>query len=317
MSSEPVGRFAPSPSGRMHLGNALCALLAWLSAKSRGGRIVLRIEDLDPARCRREYALQLMDDLAWLGLSWDEGPQAGGANGPYFQSECAHLYAAALKTLREKAPVYECFCTRADLHAASAPHLSDGTVQYSGRCRALPKEERARLAAAGRRSALRIAVPDETVRFTDGHLGPFSQNLAAECGDFILRRSDGVFAYQLAVVVDDARMGVTQVVRGQDLLSSTPRQMYLQRLLGLPQPQYFHIPLLVNAAGQRLSKRDRALDFGALRARFSPQEVLGELAAMAGLLERPQPVCCGELAQLFSWDKVPARPVEVPARLLT
>ncbi len=315
MTPPPKGRFAPSPSGRMHLGNALCGLLAWLSVRSRGGRMVLRMEDLDPQRCRPQYALQLMEDLRWLGLDWDEGPGAAQPDAPYWQSQCGGLYQEALQAVARRAQVYPCYCTRADLHAASAPHLSDGTVLYSGRCRALTGEQREALQAAGRPPALRVAVPEETVSFVDGHLGPFVQDLARQCGDFVLRRSDGVYAYQLAVVVDDGRMGVTEVVRGQDLLSSTPRQIWLQRLLGLPQPQYRHIPLLVNRDGVRLSKRERSLDLGALRRRFSPAQLRGELAALAGLLEAPRPVGLEELLEVFSWEKVPVFPVPVPERL--
>ena len=234
--TDVCGRFAPSPSGRMHLGNVFCAVLAWLSARSRGGRFLLRIEDLDVRRCKPEHARLLEEDLAWLGLDWDEGGRRGGPDGPYFQSECSELYAQALQMLKEHARVYPCFCSRTDLHAASAPHLSDGAVLYGGRCARLSPAEADALRRR-RAPALRIAVPEESVSFTDGHLGHFSQNLARECGDFILRRSDGIYAYQLAVAVDDARMGVTQVVRGQDLLSSTPRQIFLQRLLGLPTPE--------------------------------------------------------------------------------
>ncbi len=300
----PRGRFAPSPSGRMHLGNVFCAFLAWLSVKSAGGSFILRVEDLDPRRCRREYVQWLEDDLAWLGLIWDEGGTAGGPCAPYFQSACAPLYEEALRRLAGAARVYPCFCRRADLHAASAPHLSDGTVLYSGRCAALsPAEAAAR--ARTEPHALRLAVPDACVSFTDGHLGPFSQNLARACGDFIVRRSDGVFAYQLAVVVDDARMGVTEVVRGRDLLSSTPRQLYLQRLLGLPAPVYYHIPLLTAPDGTRLSKREKSLDMGALRARFSPRALTGWLAYLAGLQGAPDPVGAAELLGVFSWDKVP------------
>ena len=289
--TDVCGRFAPSPSGRMHLGNVFCAVLAWLSARSRGGRFLLRIEDLDVRRCKPEHARLLEEDLAWLGLDWDEGGRRGGPDGPYFQSECS------------------------ELHAASAPHLSDGAVLYGGRCARLSPAEADALRRR-RAPALRIAVPEESVSFTDGHLGHFSQNLARECGDFILRRSDGIYAYQLAVAVDDARMGVTQVVRGQDLLSSTPRQIFLQRLLGLPTPEYYHLPLLVNAEGVRLSKREKSLDMGALRARFTPAELTGWLAFLAGQQPAPEPVPLRSLAACFSWEKVPRRDITVPARLL-
>lgn len=229
-----VGRFAPTPSGRMHLGNVFSALMAWLSARSAGGRMIMRVEDLDPRAQDRAVAGLLMDDLAWLGLDWDEGP--------YFQSERGNLYAKAIAQLCEQGLTYPCFCTRSELHAATAPHASDGTYVYQGTCRNLsPKEiaEKSRLRAP----ATRLCVPNEddpagTVSFCDMVYGPCSEVLARECGDFLVRRSDGVVAYQLAVVVDDALMGVTQVVRGHDLLGSVPRQMYLQRKLGFASPSY-------------------------------------------------------------------------------
>lgn len=309
------GRFAPSPSGRMHLGNIFCALLAWLSARGAGGRFVLRIEDLDTQRCKPEYARLLEEDLAWLGLDWDEGGQKGGRNAPYFQSACSELYEAALQKISQRARVYPCFCSRADLHAANAPHLSDGTVRYSGRCAHLSPAE-AEAMRHTRRPALRVAVPDTDITFADACRGTVTQNLAAGCGDFILRRSDGGFAYQLAVVADDARMGVTQVVRGGDLLSSTPRQIYLQRLLGLPQPQYAHVPLLVTEDGTRLSKREQSLGMDALRSRFSPEALTGRLAFLAGQQASPAPITAKALAARFSWDAVPKTDIVVPRELM-
>lgn len=312
-----VGRFAPSPSGRMHLGNVLCALVAWLSVRSRGGRMVLRMEDLDPARCRPEYARLLLEDLVWLGLDWDEGPPPPGGgfspaqpHGPYLQSQCAPLYARALEALERRGLVYPCYCTRAQLHAASAPHAGDGTPVYPGTCRGLDGARRAALEAAGRRPALRLQVPDAGdqagyIAFDDGHMGPQRQCLAQACGDFLLRRSDGVFAYQLAVVVDDGRMGVTEVVRGRDLLASTPRQIYLQRLLGLAAPAYRHIPLLTAPDGRRLSKRERSLDMGALRARFTAPQLVGRLACAAGLAPPGTQAWPRELAKTFSWSSLP------------
>ena len=198
---QTIGRFAPSPSGRIHLGNIFCCLLAWLSARQKGGRVVLRIEDLDTARCPRRYALQLQEDLRWLGLDWDEGPEAGGERGPYEQSRRTALYRAALERLSAKGLVYPCFCTRAELHAASAPHREDGQIIYPGTCRSLTAEQAEE--QAGRRApALRLRVPEEMWSFTDGHMGRYVENLARDCGDFLLCRSDGLFAYQLAVVVD-------------------------------------------------------------------------------------------------------------------
>jgi len=208
-TSRPVtGRFAPSPSGRLHLGNLACSLLAWLSAKSQGGRIVLRIEDLDAERCPRVYADLLEQDLAWLGLTWDEGGSTGGAHAPYYQSECGDIYTQSYRKLEQRGLVYPCFCSRSQLHAASAPHTSDGNVIYPGTCRGLTPEEIAEKRKK-KAPAYRLMVPDEEITFTDGCMGTHTENLLRDCGDFYLRRADGVFAYQLAVVVDDARMGVT------------------------------------------------------------------------------------------------------------
>ena len=303
------GRFAPSPSGRMHLGNLFSALLAWLSVRSAGGVMVLRMEDLDPDRCRREYAGQLAGDLRWLGLDWDEGYEAGGPHGPYLQSERTELYAAAFRSLEERGLIYPCFCTRAQRLAASAPHRGDG--QETGcRCKYLTETERAALART-RRPAWRLTVPDREISFTDGLQGPCSENLLRDCGDFILRRSDGVYAYQLAVVFDDGDMGISQVVRGRDLLDSTPRQLYLYELLGLTPPEFYHVPLLLAPDGRRLSKRERDLDMGALRQRFTPAELTGLLAFWAGQLDRPEPVTPAELAKAFDWKKVPRADITV------
>ncbi len=294
-----VGRFAPTPSGRMHLGNVFSALMAWLGARSAGGRMVLRIEDLDPRAQDRSVARLLMDDLTWLGLDWDEGP--------YFQSERGDLYADAIEHLGEQGLTYPCFCTRSELHAATAPNASDGTYVYQGTCRNLSPEEVARKARL-RRPATRLRVPDEddpagTVTFDDVVYGRCSEMLARECGDFLVRRSDGVVAYQLAVVVDDALMGVTQVVRGHDLLGSAPRQIYLQRLLGFGSPSYAHVPLLVDPDGRRLSKRDHDLDLGIIRdGGFSSRQVVGFLASLVGLAEKGEEVSADELVPRFSWD---------------
>ena len=303
-----TGRFAPSPSGRMHLGNLLCSLLAWLSAKHEGGRVVLRIEDLDAERCPRKFADLLEADLRWLGLLWDEGGSTGGPSGPYYQSERAGIYETYFKRLTEMSLIYPCFCSRSQLHAASAPHRSDGTPVYSGACRGLSAEE-VRRRAAQRPPAWRLRVGEETVSFTDGHLGRYEEYLPADCGDFVVRRGDGVFAYQLAVVVDDGAMGVTQVVRGSDLLSSTPRQRYLLELLGCPAPEYGHVPLLLAPDGRRLAKRDRDQELGALQQRFTARELVGRLAHLAGLIPEAAPVSPEELVPLFAWEKLPRRDI--------
>ena len=309
------GRFAPSPSGRMHLGNLFCALLSWLSVKSRGGEWILRIEDLDTARCRPDYARQVEEDLRWLGLAWDEGGSTGGPDAPYFQSERTALYEAALERLREMGRVYPCFCTRAQLHAASAPHREDGLTVYPGTCRGLTAEDIARREASGRRGALRLRVPEETVTFNDGHLGELTEYLPTDCGDFLLCRSDGLFAYQLAVVVDDAAMGITEVVRGADLLSSTPRQILLYELLGWEAPEFFHFPLLLSSDGRRLSKRGGDLGLASLRERYTPEEIVGKLAYLAGLNPGGGPRTPEALARGFDWDAVPRQDIRLPEGL--
>ena len=307
MQPEPMvrGRFAPSPSGRMHLGNLFCALIAWLSVRSQGGSMLLRVEDLDPARCRLSYEEQLEEDLRWLGLDWDEGGlSVGGPHAPYCQSLRTRCYEETFSLLQNQGLLYPCYCSRDQLHAAAAPHRSDGTQRYDRRCLALSEQERQRLAAL-RSPAWRLRVPDETFAFEDGCRGYCEANLETSCGDFIVRRSDGVFAYQLAVVTDDAGMAVTEVVRGGDLLDSTPRQLYLYRLLGATPPRFFHLPLLLSGEGRRLSKRDRDLDCGILRERFSSEELTGRLGFLAGLLPAPVPLTARELLAEFRWERIP------------
>ena len=302
-----LGRFAPTPSGRMHLGNVFSAMMAWLSARSQGGGMLLRIEDLDTLRCPAENAVILREDLRWLGMDWDfEQP---------CQSSRSGYYEEILERLARTGTVYPCWCTRGDLkNAPNAPHASDGHPIYPGTCRELSAEERQRRMAL-RPPLWRLRVPEETVSFTDGHYGYYEENLAAECGDFILRRADGVFAYQLAVTADDIAAGVTQVVRGRDLLSSTPRQLWLYRLLGAPAPEYYHVPLLTAPDGRRLSKRDRDLDLGILRRQYTPEELIGALAHAAGLLEKRESASLRELLPLFSWDRSPREDItpELPS----
>ena len=305
-----VGRFAPTPSGKMHLGNVLCCLVAWLSARSQGGKVLLRVEDLDPERSGADYERQIEEDLRWLGLDWDEGGLEA-AGGRYCQSGRSGVYEQYFDILSEKGLIYPCFCSRAELHAADAPHLSDGRYFYPGTCRNLTPEEAAEKAKK-RKPAWRVKVLDETVRFTDLHYGPYAENLAAECGDFVVRRADGVFAYQLATAVDDGLMGVTEVVRGRDLIGSTARQLWLQRTLGLPSPVYGHIPLLTDWDGRRLSKRDGDLDLARLREKWRPEEIIGMLAEAAGILPAYRPVSARELVPLFSWGKVKKGDVRLP-----
>lgn len=291
--SSVCGRFAPSPTGRMHLGNVFSALLSWLSARVQGGTWLLRIEDIDPQRSRHEYADMLMDDLQWLGLEWDDEP--------CWQSLRGDIYARYLQQLTDAGLIYPCYCTRADILATQAPHESDGRVVYKGTCRNLPPGSRKGPAA------LRMKVPEEgrgIVTFTDGHYGTHTVDLTTQCGDFIVRRKDGAWAYQLAVVVDDALMGINEVVRGRDLLLSSPQQIYLAQQLGFTPPRFTHLPLLCNTAGQRLSKRDKSLDMGCLRQRFTPNQIIGLLAHAAGLQPTADAVSAQSLVKTFSWDKV-------------
>ena len=291
--NKPVGRFAPTPSGRMHLGNVFAALLAWLSVRSRDGAMVLRMEDLDTQRTSPEYAQILREDLAWLGLDWDtETPP---------QSKRSPVYDRYFEILREQGVLYPCYCTRSQLHSVNAPHLSDGTYVYAGTCRNLTPAEQA---AFGRAPAWRVKVPEKIWTVEDKIQGVYKENLATDCGDFVVRRADGVYVYQLAVTVDDGEAGVTEVVRGMDLLSSAPRQMYLQALFGFSQPEYAHIPMLVAPDGRRLSKRDKDLDLGVLREKMTPQALIGALAYSAGLIDVNEPVSPRELAGAFSWDNL-------------
>lgn len=317
------GRFAPSPTGRMHLGNVYSALLSWLSVKSQNGAWVLRIEDIDPQRSHQEYADQLMNDLEWLGLYWDEGP--------YYQSQRGEIYEQYLSQLHDMSLTYPCYCTRADILATQAPHESDGRVVYKGTCRPKLREE-LRVRSEGyspltkkyqneiscnsslRKPCTRLIVPDEEISFTDGHYGEQSVNLAIHCGDFILRRADGAWAYQLAVVVDDALMGITEVVRGRDLLLSVPQQIYLHRILGFNPPTFCHLPLLCNEAGQRLCKRDKSLDLGELRRNYTAEEIIGLLAYYAGITEKTEPITAQSLISLFDWKKVPTNDIQVTER---
>ena len=290
-----VGRFAPTPSGRMHLGNVFAALLAWLSVRSQNGQMVLRMEDLDTQRTSREYADILREDLLWLGLDWDtETPP---------QSQRSDAYQRYFDILQTKGLLYPCYCTRSQLHSVNAPHLSDGTYVYAGTCRNLTETQRA---AFGRAPAWRVKVPDRLWVVEDLVKGTYTENLATDCGDFVVRRADGVFVYQLAVTVDDGEAGVTEVVRGNDLLSSAPRQMYLQELFGFPHPRYAHVPMLLAPDGRRLSKRDKDMDLGYLRQHMTPQTLIGILAHAAGLLDQPEKISARELAAVFSWDKITA-----------
>ena len=289
MEHTPVGRFAPTPSGRMHLGNIFAGLIAWLSVKSRGGAMVLRMEDLDTQRTSGEFAQVLREDLSWLGLTWDIETAP--------QSQRSSVYDRYFEILRQQNLLYPCYCTRSQLHNVNAPHLSDGTYVYPGTCRG-------RTQHPDRAPSHRVMVPDRVWEVNDLLQGRYQENLATDCGDFVVRRADGVYVYQLAVTVDDGEAGVTEVVRGVDLLSSAPRQMYLQELFGFAHPQYGHVPLLLAPDGRRLSKRDRDLDLGELRKHLRAESLIGSLAHTCGLLDRFEPISARELASVFSWEKI-------------
>ena len=311
------GRFAPSPTGEIHLGNVWTALLAWLHARQLGGAFVLRVEDLDPDRSRPELAREQMTDLRWLGLDWDEGPDAGGEFGPYVQSERAALYAEALESLEAKALVYPCYCSRAEVRsAASAPHGTTGHGDYPGTCRDLTAEQRREREAHGRRSSMRLRLPDVPTRihFDDLVRGPVEEDLRRQVGDFVVRRGDGVHAYQLAVVVDDGLMGITHVIRGADLLSSTARQIWLHMLLGYRPPQFGHVPLLLGNDGHRLSKRHASLSLAQLRAKgVRPEQIIGYLAHLAGFAPSAAPLHPRGLIGALDLARLPGADIIVPS----
>ena len=292
MESPPIrGRFAPSPTGAMHLGNARTALLAWLDARAAGGTFVLRIEDLDRPRVQPGAETALLSDLAWLGIDWDEGPDRGGPFAPYRQSERTARYDAAIERLLAEGSAFLCACSRLDVaRAASAPHDfgagagEDHGPRYPGTCRGRPPAEvHARAASQGRNPAIRFDGRAAQIEFIDEIHGRVATGPGG-VDDFVLRRADSAAAYQLAVVVDDAAMEVTRVVRGDDLLGSTARQIALYRALGLAPPAFAHVPLVLSAEGERLAKRTRPATVASLRERgLSPEAVVGALASSAGL----------------------------------
>ncbi|MFR0619681.1 glutamyl-Q tRNA(Asp) synthetase [Bifidobacterium thermophilum] len=344
--SAVIGRLAPSPTGRMHIGNAYAALAAWLGVRSRGGKLILRIEDIDAPRVVRDADRWIMDDLHWLGLDWD--------GYPVYQSSRLDRYRQILDALRgmtlddiltqdilqptvpadgcpdsngephEESPlIYPCFCSRADIRAASAPNEGDGFIVYPGTCRRLSAAERNTRIDRGGRHSWRIAVPERAnpagaIVFDDEVFGPQHINLGRQVGDVVIRRSDGLFAYQFVVSIDDFDMGVTQIVRGRDLLRSTAIQLWIRRALEsvspaqtspaaspatAPIPQFAHLPLVDDISGKRLAKRDRALDLGVLREEgVSPERVIGYCAWMLGLLPQPVPCRPSDLLDGFTWN---------------
>jgi glutamyl-tRNA synthetase len=304
----PRGRYAPSPTGPLHLGNLRTALIAWLQCRLSDGTFILRIEDLDAPRVREGSTRAILEDLRWLGLDWDEGPEVGGPLEPYDQLSRTALYEEALRRLEEKGRVFRCYCSRKDVaEAASAPHGLGGVITYPGTCRELTaeQEEEVRRSKPDRAPAWRYRVSPRHVSLVDAIAGRYEENLETEVGDFVIRRSDNLFAYQLAVVVDDALMGVTDVVRGFDLLDSTPRQIELFEALDLPVPRFWHVPLMLDETGQRLSKRDGSDSLATLReAGLTPAEVIGMLAASLRLVAPGTAMTARELLERITLDEL-------------
>lgn len=299
------GRFAPSPTGLLHLGSARTALVAWLRARQEGGDFVLRVEDLDPPRVVEGAADAILHDLRWLGLDWDEGPDVGGPHAPYVQSERRSYYRAALHELERSGQAYPCTCSRKEIAAiASAPHGPDDEgPRYPGTCRAGAQHP-------DRTPSVRFRMSTPAPSFVDRMFGPTD---GGDPGDFVVMRADGVYAYQLAVVVDDLEMGITEVVRGDDLLSSTSRQIALAHALGQGAPFYLHVPLVLGSDGERLSKRHASTAIRDLRERGdSAETVVGRLAATLGLARDGEDVRPSELIARFDVSKLPRTPSVLP-----
>lgn len=302
-----VGRLAPSPTGGLHLGHARTFLIAWLAARHAQGRIILRIEDLDTTRVRPKMDQLAIDDLVWLGLNWDEGPDRPGTHGPYHQSDRLTLYDEALKQLIDAGLVYPCTCTRAEIaRMQSAPHAEDEAPIYPGTCADRTAWEGMRLMQSKTPFAWRLRTPHTPLAWIDRFSGPLSKSCG---GDFIVARFPAAYAYQLAVVADDARMGVTQVVRGDDLVTSTPRQLLLYHALGFNPPEFAHVPLAVDATGRRLAKRDQSIKLSTLRTSgIDPTVIVGLLAHSCGWtkrVERSRPEDWVGRADPFSIPRAP------------
>lgn len=322
MLAPPIGRLAPSPTGALHLGNARSFMMAWLSLRSRGGTVILRMEDLDHPKIKRGAARQALDDLRWLGLDWDEGPDVGGPHAPYVQTARIGRYREALQSLRKQGLVYPCTCSRRDVESAqSAPHAGDDGPRYSGVCRELMGRTYAEAAASlppWRLPAWRYAVPSGVgeTRFNDGFWGPQAQDVAAAVGDFVIARDPDGAGYMLAVVVDDAAMGVTEVLRGDDLMGTTHRQLLLYAALGLEPPAFTHVPLVVGENGLRLAKRHGDTRLASLRAAGVPADrVVGLLAWWCGWVEWGTCLTPRELLAAYRLDSVARRPVVLDPRV--
>ena len=291
-----VGRYAPSPTGELHLGNLFAAVWATYRARRVGGRLILRMEDLDVARCKKIYADHILEDLDTLGFQFDAGPGTVDAWGSYVQSERLSMYEDAVKALDAKGLVFACKCSRKDIERmASAPHAEDGVMVYPGTCKGQSIGDEAL-------TAMRFVVPDRSECIDDHWAGRFSQHLPSEVGDFVIRRKDGVFAYHLAVVVDDIHQEITEVVRGRDLLSSSPRQVALFRALGAKPPDFAHLPLWVDESGHRLAKRRGDETLRALLQRETPEQILGRVGRVLGVSEEGESLLLDTLLQRMDDD---------------
>jgi glutamyl-tRNA synthetase len=308
------GRYAPSPTGLLHLGNARTALVAWLSARAARGSFILRVEDIDAPRVQPGAEQDILETLRWLGIDWDEGPDVSGPHAPYRQSERTEMYEEALSRLHDSGHLFPCHLSRKDLQEiASAPHAAASPYPPELRPASVEPGWFERFAGDGMgHASIRFRVqPGEEV-FRDRVHGQMNQNVAEETGDFVLKRRDGVFAYQLAVVVDDLAMGITEIVRGDDLLHATGRQIQLIRALGGAPPTYMHVPLLLGDSGEKLCKRDSALTLQALRTRgITAEDIIGSLAWSLGLQGKPVPCRPADLIQGFDPSRIIRRPFTV------
>ncbi|WP_440232792.1 tRNA glutamyl-Q(34) synthetase GluQRS [Dialister succinatiphilus] len=298
-------RFAPSPTGRMHLGNLWIAFLNWLWTRQRGGKIILRMEDIDRDRCRKEYEEGILEDLSWMGLDFDEGPEGIYSYGPVVQSRRYDIYDSILSAMEKKGHIYPCYCSRSRIHQVlSAPHEGEARPVYDGHCRNLTPKERESMT---KNPCWRVRMEESTISFTDLFYGTITRTLKAGADDFVVRRADGLVAYQLAVSIDDGEMGITHVFRGNDLLDSTPGQAWLIQKLGYQVPAYGHLPLLVDTRGIRLSKRQKGITVRELRNRgLRPEDLTGLLLHLAGGLPELRPVSLEEALEDFPFEKLTA-----------